>query len=109
MQVAPIEEHHEVQPTPEHFPAKLPRAKAPVAVILTAVLVGACLIGVTIFGYLKTQEDKKTAKPAATNTQQTVTKDDVDNSLTETNDAVGDLDEAADFNNAALSDELLGL
>ena len=103
----PPEEHHEVQPTPEHFPAKLPRSKAPVGIILTAILVGACLIGVAVFGYLKTRDDTPVNKTDTTT--QAVDSDDVDDSLTEADDTLGDLDEAADFNDAALSDEILGL
>lgn len=104
------EEHHEVQPTPEYFPAKLPRSKAPIGVIVTAILVGACLIGVAVFGYLKTHEDSKVTKQESTSEKtQAVTADEVDSSVSDADDALNSLDEAADFSDSALSDEILGL
>lgn len=101
------EDHHEVQPTPTEFPAKLPKSKTPVAAILIAILVGACLVGLTIFGYLKTQ-DKKAVVAPATATTEAVTTGEIEGSITSTDAALEAL-EAAGFNPADLSDDSLGL
>ena len=102
------EEHQEVSQTPEIFPAKLPKVKTPVAAIVIALLVGGGLIGLTIFGYMKTQDKENVATPDTT-TSETVTADDVNSTVTTTDEALEALDDTADFNEADFSDDALGL
>lgn len=104
----PAEEHHEVQPTPTEFPANLPKAKAPIAIILLALLVGLSLIGLTIYGYLQTQKKTTTTTTTDTNTTQGVTAEEINDTVTSTDAAMEAL-EAAGLNTDDLSDDGLGL
>lgn len=104
----PAEEHHEVQPTPAEFPAKLPKDKAPIAIILIAILVGLSLIGLTIYGYLQTQKKATTTTTTDTDTTQGVTTEEIEDTVTSTDAAMEAL-EAAGLNTDDLSDDGLGL
>lgn len=101
------------QPTPAPVPdqppvPQLPKTKAPIAAILLAVLIGGSLIAVAVFGYLKSQDKQNVAAtPAATVQKATAT--DVDTTLNDTDAQLKQLDDAADFSGASLSDDSLGL
>lgn len=101
------EDHHEVQPTPTEFPAKLPKTKRPVVAIAAALIISVGLIGLTIFTYLNNQ-DQPAATPTTERTE-SVTADDVEAVTEDADAALEGLDDAADFNDTELSDDTLGL
>lgn len=86
------------------------KGKTPFGVMFVAVLVGLGLCGLTVFAYLKTK-DAPTVRDNqnAATTQQKASAKDVDETTKGIDESMKSLDDAADFNDADLSDSNLGL
>jgi multisubunit Na+/H+ antiporter MnhC subunit len=125
MHVPPQESTQDENPAPEQAndtdkpseesqsqpPAMPPAHKgsAPIAVIIAAIVIAIGLVGVTVYAYMQSQDkDEKTDTSQTQQTTPEVTGEDVDQTTADVDEALGATEEA-DFPEAELTDQTLGL
>lgn len=98
----------EQAPDRQPFAAPKPAKNTPIIPIVIAIVVATCLIGVTLFVFLHSKESD-TSAGSETSQGTAVQPEEVEASSQAVEDELNTLDDAADFSEAEITDETLGL